>query len=293
MKKIIFTAILAVILTVVYSLTFTSCNKDSEVFNVSDATQSAYLCDSYIPNEDRFKSNVDIYSNIHPIVYTYKDTPLPEIDFKRIEKKINKKFGKCNMYFTLSTPQYIEVRDSVISYRTDLNTEFRLGELRMSIYPKGIKFYEEGLGIIQGAANGIPSVENPSLGKPIFFIRSEKMYTDIVSHELGHVYGLYHTFQGNDHDLKGLNCDTGDKIIDTVTPPEDLAIVISTCEPMSEAIEKYSKEEIQNFIQNPLSYSPDQCMGDFEKTQCDRMRKIVEVNLALQAPVYKIEVHDN
>lgn len=262
-------------------LPFACSKQDRRIVKLNEAL---YLCDSYEPESAQFQSDAILNISIKPIVYIYNNKEFYNINFEKIQESLNSKYELCNIKFKMEVPTYIIIINEYISFRTNLDRDFKLGELRMAIYPKGVKFIEETVGTIQGAANGIPTLANTSTGRPIFFIRYEKMYTDVVNHELGHVFGLFHTFKSGEN-----TCDTGDKVIDTIAPPDDLAIFVETCEGDSKSISSYSKDEIDNFISNPMSYSPNECMTDFTIGQCQRMRKMIEVNLALQAAIYKVE----
>lgn len=273
-------------------LILVGCNMHEERGEVVRLQDAQYICPDNIPDAQQYSSNAVLTTEITPIVYIHENIELDLPDFDLVENIINTKYSACNMLFTIGEPSFITIESGIVRYSTELRNNFKPGELVMLIFPEGIKFIEEGIGIIQGAADGIPTFDNPSLGTPTFFIRAERLYTDIINHELAHVYGLLHTFQGNDTLNNGANCDTGDLIKSTNTPPSDLAIVIRTCEPISKMLEQFTKEEIDNFITNPLSYSPPECMDDFEMEQCQRMRKMIEKNKLLQLPIYSITYED-
>lgn len=172
------------------------------------------------------------------------------------------------------------------SYNSLLENNYMPGFITIIIVCDEIRFLEEGNNRVDGAALGIPTLEDPTAGKPIIFIRKSSAYTKVLHHELGHVFALSHTFKDYDTYKKGLTCDTryGDGQPDTVTPLRMGSVGEKSCDYYAPeaALKDYSKEEISNMVANIMSYSPSSCMQSFTESQIQKMRKIVELNGRLQ-----------
>ena len=198
---------------------------------------------------------------------------------------LNDVYAPGNIQFVLSTtstlkrPRY----ESPYDYRDLLRKNYKSGYITI-INIEGID-----VPIIQkrvlGAAYGVPDIDpNGRLilhdARPVCFVRK---IDNILIHEIGHVLGLKHLFQGEDVLNKGLNCDTGDNISTTVYIP-GMQVYVDDCEPaLSEsALAKYTDQEIEDYIGNYESYSPEACMYKFEPEQFQRQRKMAEINPRLQ-----------
>lgn len=256
--------------------------------------QSEYTCVQWQTIGSQYSKETLIHIEITPVIVSVQGKEEPNVDLKTVTALINEKFNRCNMFFEMGEPVNVTIDTDHFSFIGQMNKNYQPGELRMMIMPKGVRFFEEYVKVIMGASLGIPTPENTSLGRPIFYVRAEKIYTDIVSHELAHVYGLDHTDTGNDTINKGHNCYTGDRIPGTTTPVNGLQIKLEDCTGVLPAGLKdvYTDEEVDNMIKNIMSNSPEECLVDFEIDQCHAMRKMIEINLSLQNVISKIEYGD-
>ena len=159
--------------------------------------------------------------------------------------------------------------------------------IKVLVLPKGIQTLEDErtVAITWGKALGIPTRDNPTTGKPIFFVREEVLYTSVFFHELGHVLGLWHTFHGDDQDEEGLNCFFGDYAYDTYTPPSDIQYGHNDCNCYTE--EELTQEKIRSYL-NALGYPPPHCMEwEITEGQFRITRKVHSVNSLLQEAAYR------
>lgn len=268
-------------------LCFTKCGLEEEPKLVDSNSQ--YACPGYKIVNSNFEPNVKIYFRVEPVVFG--DVPYTEELGNILEKKLNDKYNKGNIHFKVTPPIYKELFSGDNSYMTYLDSYYNPLSIRVLIISDSIRFVEERLRIINGSSFGIPTIENPSTGKPIIFIRHSKLTTDLVVHEFGHVFGLFHTFEGKDVTNKGLNCDCGDEIPTTITPDPLGSFYMEGCDYYLPDGKKddYTAEEINNIVENPMGYAREYCMKDLNKEQFQRIRKIIEVNSRLQDCIVKLE----
>jgi len=125
------------------------------------------------------------------------------------------------------------------------------------VYPRNSKSF------FQGKANKIPGysfgVKQPYL----------KTHPHILSHEMGHVLGLYHTHQP-DSSIRGNTSQTGDKVCDTPKSQSLLGHVTDKCE-----VASFMNID-RVLVSNYMSYVPDQCRKNFTKGQVERMKWVIE-----------------
>ena len=109
-----------------------------------------------------------------------------------------------------------------------------------------------------------------------------------VPHEVGHFFGLLHTFEGNGIELvDGSNCLTeGDKLCDTPSDPfvngdpvEDYVDVGLGCRFISNKVDA-NGEYYRPDVGNIMSYYPDQCGCGFTHQQYLKMAKTYQESLS-------------
>lgn len=241
----------------------------------------------------RYNENSDFtYTNNMELIFKLEVVVLREylIDEPLLLETINKRFKKGGLGFVLTDHVYYPVTDTIMSYSKLFDDNYKGKSIQIIVIPDNLIFYENTSPNLLGRANNIPTIKNPSLAKPQLFIRESLIYTDILNHELGHVFGLFHTFHGNDTYNKGQNCDTGDQIATTITPEEGSIVYMDNCEiVLPKDVEHiYTEEDKKNMVINIESYSPDVCMTEFNDEQFARMRAIINVNSRLQDAMLKI-----
>lgn len=259
----------------ILTLLLVACDEGGELLLLADKTP---FCEVYDLSQNLYTPDVDVYFKIQPIIF---DSEL--LNIEKVGNKLNDKFNEGGFYFKVLDPIYSPPVDS-ISFLNSFRDNYEPGEIRMLIFPDSTYFYEDPTNKIIGAADNIPEIDNVAKAKPIFFIRRSKVYSTIIAHELGHVFGLKHTFHDNDIRNKGFNCFSGDRIKTTVTPHQQISVYTKNCKVFIPAYLKdiYSKEDIRNMVDNIESYSPENCLLKFVPEQFMRMRKILELNPRLQ-----------
>lgn len=109
------------------------------------------------------------------------------------------------------------------------------------------------------------------------------MTPKIMAHELGHFFGLIHTFGGSNWGaittelVNGSNCLTaGDLICDTPADPYPNTLVTTACQYAGTAVDTNGDAYLPDF-QNLMSYSPLKCSQHFSIGQNDRMNDIASM----------------
>lgn len=263
---------------------FVSCNEKDGTVLVS-RLQEMYACEEYTIDSPSYMHNIEHVMKLRVVNMSNSYINLPIL-----EETINRKFSTTKISFDIRT--YSEIPTPFVVYPRDLFEEhFKFGFITMVVIPDGSII--DG-GNRQGAADGIPSLENVSLGRPVFFVKElalKSVNMGIVAHEIGHVLGLAHTFQDYDMYNKGLNCETGDKVPDTVTMPSNSLVDTKSCTHYlpDELKDIYTEKEKQEAGVNYMSYSPPTCLSSFTEGQIQFMRKMIEVNPLLNQSILKTD----
>ena len=261
-----------------------SCDSEDEEL-VSSTDYSSYLCPAFEIDDNRYGSTEELRYHVKVVVVNNAKF------YKKEAKKIlesQEHFGGVNIKFKFSRYSYIDTKDSIPSFKDYLRMNNEIGVITLLVFPDNTIFLEDKGSFTLGASSGIPTLSNVSRGKPVLFVRSSVSKTPIVAHEFGHVFGLEHTFYGDDMTNKGLNCGSGDKVPDTVTPMYAGAIGTKSCTYYApEGWEEfYSELEIENLVVNTMSYSPYVCMKGFTLGQQQKIRKMISINPILQSAEY-------
>lgn len=258
---------------------FTCTNSKSyeERVNLSNT----YACEQFEIKNEQYGVNTKHTFKVQVIVIGTDTLRLEDLEanLKDFGRQANFEFKIIKTHFDSICTAY------PISYQKMLEDNYTPGLITIMIVCDHVRFEEEGDGKIDGAALGIPELDDPTKGRPILFVRSSVAYGKILHHELGHSVGsLSHTFKDFDVDNKGMTCFSGDKIPDTVSPLRTGSVGAKTCSYYApeEVLKEYTEEEILNLTSNPMSYSPSSCLGEFTEAQIQKMRKGVELNPRLQ-----------
>lgn len=256
------------------------CNQQEKYVPMVQLEEN-YSCEQHVIDSDAYSFNVQHIFKLRVIDYTNK-----QFDIHELERDINREFVDTNMSFNIvEYQQQVVPSDSVtIDIYKKFDEHFKIGTITMIVVSDSVRFLK---GDKEGSANGIPELDNVSLGKPIFFVKRHATYKKnigIIAHEIGHVFGLKHLFEGYDLYDKGLNCNHGDQIPDVVTLPRLGSVSPRTCAYYApdEYIKDYTKQEVDEAVINYMSYSPPNCLQKFSDAQIEKMRKMVEVNPLIQ-----------
>ncbi len=129
-----------------------------------------------------------------------------------------------------------------------------------------------------GSAENIPSTA--------LVLSGDRMFNEVIVHEMGHCLGLYHTFETmfGSEDPDGTNCeDAGDLVCETAACPGPLYAFTdtTTCEltPLFYQIYPDYDPDPTNY----MVYAPIHCFVHFEDEQVDRMFATMETIPQIQA----------
>jgi len=230
----------------------------------------------------------NITYNLKPVLYNNVN-----ININKLEKYLNKGFNNTRITFNVLSPDTVLYNSKIINLEDALLHNFKYGYITMVIMPDSLLFAEELQNrvykTIYGKADGIPEEDNVSLGRPTFIIKSTKVFTEVVYHEIGHVFSLHHTWRHNDIYNDGMNCDTGDKINDTPNIGGVELFGLNSCNVYipSSIKERLTTEQIKELSTTYMSRAPYECTNHFSEVQIQRMHKQMEVNPLLQAAEYR------
>lgn len=184
-----------------------------------------------------------------------------EADKKHMLRVMNKDFNQSGIRFV----SYSKTKNIVEKKYAENMVDFDMHSLLYSkkntisvfVYPS----YSNSP--FQGKANKIPGYS--------FGIKQPYLRTNphILSHEMGHVLGLYHTHQP-DESRKGNTSSTGDRVCDTPKSMSLLGKITEDCE----AASFMNIDRI--LISNYMSYVPDKCRENFTEGQVERMKWSIE-----------------
>ena len=110
-------------------------------------------------------------------------------------------------------------------------------------------------------------------GPDIVLIRKANITTKTISHELGHFFGLYHTFEDGFglETVDGTNCTVaGDLICDTEADDQDAEVDPTNCN-MTNNLTDPNGAYLLVPSNNIMSYHPDMCRTLFTPGQASRM----------------------
>lgn len=257
-----------------------SCSDNS--YEIKTNLSNSYACENFKLNSEQLYGLNKHHTFLVRLVRIGDDT----INGNRLKENLRQFGDQFNISFQIGVVDIVPICGGTVSYLKTLEQYHTPGYITMVVFCDSIAFTEEKNEKIQGAALGVPTLEDPTLGKPVLCIRSSVLYTKVLHHEIAHLFSLQHTFKDYDYNNKGLNCNSyiGDGQPDTVTPLRVGSVGAKSCKYYApqEALKDYTDAEIENMVQNPMSYSSPQCLGVFEESQVEKLRKMIEVNSRLQ-----------
>lgn len=238
-------------------LIFTTCAPHGGNYLEDDCGLVYDLSEMYFKQTDTLKFEVHFFFMSEysiPINSMQKDKEF-------IINVMNKDFKETKIQFQSSFTPTNVVNKSIALNMEDFDGHSVMFSKREAIsvfiYPRNSKSF------FQGKANKIPGysfgVKQPYL----------KTHPHILSHEMGHVLGLYHTHQP-DSSIRGNTSQTGDKVCDTPKSQSLLGHVTDKCE-----VASFMNID-RVLVSNYMSYVPDQCRKNFTKGQIERMKWVIE-----------------
>jgi len=224
---------------------------------LEDCGSSYELYETYFAETDTLKFDLRI---IFMSADSLSDSKM-ERGVKRIKYTLNKGFKEAKIQFLVGFKPTNLVNEKFSSAMDEfpghsvLFSERRA--LTVFVYPASTR------ATFAGMAAKIPSYS--------FCIKENYIYSapNILTHEMGHVLGLYHTHQP-DKSSNGFTTTTGDRVCDTPKSINLLDTVNSDCE-----LNSYMNVE-RVIIENYMSYVPDHCRKNFTKGQLKRIKWSIE-----------------
>ena len=245
--------------------------------------------DEYTQGEpEQFQISANIRIFIHVIRKSNKTGGQSVDAVKQALKILQNDYAPFNISF---------VWDCAIDYIDDdsyyFNAENHSQIFNVNKFPNGINIYlfddePSGQGTGYGLANNLPGDAFLIFGNywlpPYFPLLTN---THVISHEMGHCLGLFHTHQfffTCYSYANGLNCSTcGDFVCDTPADPGmSFNVSPETCEWLGSGVDiegtPFDPDET-----NIMAYTELSCMKSFSEGQGYRMQRIIQISPLLQS----------
>ena len=199
----------------------------------------------------------DYKKQISPVIATVNDLFEP----------IKASFKICDFRFI---PEQRYAPKSEEYHREELDAKFWVKKRINMFFSAGYVDKPEASGF--ATLGGISSTN----GKPLVHISYEGINTGVIGHELGHYFGLPHTFAVGDELADGSNCATaGDRFCDTPADPyvdgTEAKSYLTGCS-FSDRRKDTNGDYYNPLVSNIMSYYPSNCRcGGFTPQQLQRM----------------------
>ncbi len=241
-----------------------------------------------------------------------------ESEFNIAMNNLVSDFAPHNICFSLSGKQ--EICDDLLYFNDVPGVMMDLiGTPYLHSNAIDIFFCPNSAGAPGGSAHGVPNLNSPpgdffvvggtfapntysGINYPILVNTSH-----IVSHEMGHCFGLWHTHHGNpcdfspggclEHDVinnywYNINC--GDLVKDTPADPclgDPLNANYVTCTYIGPAIDPFSMQPYNPDMHNLMSYASPTCYQHFSLDQGQRMKSFIASNFLLTPRVVPQDIY--
>lgn len=221
------------------------------------------------------KVNKTFQISMHIAVNSLGIQNVDQAEIDEAMEKLNNDFRPCGFQFQVCTTQIMEDdRFDSLTVTTAYNEEVQM----TSIYyePNTINVYL--VDTVQTVEGGVQGYAYFPGGIDIIVIDKFNMndYSDVFSHEMGHFFGLYHTFEtefGNEL-ADGTNCEvTGDLVCDTNADPDEdgNAIDEDLCNYSGPITQDSNGDWYVPPTDNFMSYYQHECTCRFTTGQYNRM----------------------
>jgi predicted Zn-dependent protease len=210
-----------------------------------------------------------------PICF-YKVEPL--VDASLYENDYSNTIALLNSEFKSALIQFYEVKENksiYISANLDLlfYNEYIENQVTENFYnPSVINIY-----VMTKTDNVLGYTHYPDAENQKLFIAEQEILSPAIIHEMGHFFGLLHTFD-NDHEqniLPNKFCEfEGDKICDTANDIAQASFIASECQ-LFGIYKNKNGEQISPDLHNYMSYYGE-CRNTFSKLQQKRMHFIAK-----------------
>ena len=207
-----------------------------------------------------------------------------------LEKKIDLELNKVNQVFAHSKIKFVLNRMTIVKETSLTVDEFYEDNVKKNNYIKSLDKKNINLIFVENGSvySGFTTVPKTSF---LNYLTPDNSYNSIfvsanleyplatIAHELGHFFGLQHTFGSSKdpystkEDKKLANCSTeGDFICDT--PPDNNTGALTNCDivvPIDTS--NLEKEIVYPSVLNFMSYTPSKCRSEFTPMQYSLMKK--------------------
>lgn len=220
--------------------------------------------------------NVKLQISLHIALDRFGQTGVADADIQGAEDRLNLLWQPIGMSFEICRINIMENYqwDSLTVYEA-YNEESQM--TAMHYFPNTINVYlcdtieKEGIGVVGGYAY-FPG------GPDVIVCDKESFNFDgvVMPHEMGHFFGLYHTFETDNgvELVNGSNCETaGDLVCDTEADPDPSGNADPELECNYEgplAIDSNGEWYVPP-VDNIMSYYPEECVCRFTPQQYNRM----------------------
>ena len=221
------------------------------------------------------------------------NTPLPpKFSEKQAIATLNKGFSKAPIVFknTNSTRTHLDLTlgpDNFTDHIEIFRTYNSFEAIDIVVIPDDTFLsIEREPGSVKGIAGAIPEIDNPSENRTIIIIRLSEVESNILVHEMAHLFGVAHPFDSRSGSISGNGCYTGDWAPDTPVPGAGHGTVMPGCKYLPGVGDTLNKAERKIYINNYAGYSHPDCMVCFTEDQLAIIRKNGEVNWPLKLTRY-------
>lgn len=226
---------------------------------------------SYVPNTSASSASFTWVNVYYHIVRKSNGTGgLPTSQLCSVTNYLNDTFNRYGIFFNVTGNGFVD-NDSYYDVSNSAASLLSTNSQSNAINVYFVNSSQQGLG---GCAAGIPSAA--------FFVTNDAVTSSVISHEMGHCFGLFHTHRGTNvgtfnetgsgictENVDGTNCAScGDRICDT---PADPNVVFNNQNCSYTGTAQQNGLNYNPDVQNIMSYAADGCRIRFSPMQVNAM----------------------